>query len=102
MLVGPIWSAPAPSRWAHSRTRFFELADIATQARSKKQVIISPMALKAVKRIDGPFDIERAISERAISGKSIEERLAARRAHSAPLAASGRIAPAAANAAGQI
>jgi transposase len=70
------------SCWAHSRRKFFELADIAKQARSKKQVIISPMALEAVQRIDGLFDIERAIN-----GKSIEERVAARREHSAPLLA---------------
>jgi hypothetical protein len=68
--------------WAHSRRTFFELADVAKQARSKKQVIISPMALEAVKRIDMLFDIERAIN-----GKSIEERLEARREHSAPLMA---------------
>jgi hypothetical protein len=68
--------------WAHSRRKFFELADIAKQARSKKQVVISPMALEAVKRIDALFDIERTIN-----GKSIEERLAARREHSVALVA---------------
>ncbi|MGI9487543.1 MAG: IS66 family transposase, partial [Geminicoccaceae bacterium] len=68
--------------WAHSRRKFFELADIKSQARSKKQVVISPMALEAVKRIDALFDIERAIN-----GRPDEERLNIRKEHSAPLVA---------------
>jgi transposase len=76
---GPVTSALC---WAHSRRKFFELADIAKQARSKKQMVISPMALEAVKRIDALFDIERAIN-----GRSAEERLKIRKEQSAPLMA---------------
>jgi transposase len=76
---GPITQALC---WAHSRRKFFELADIKSQARSKKQVVISPMALEAVKRIDALFDIERAIN-----GRSAEERLNIRKEHSASLVA---------------
>ena len=77
--TGPI--SPALC-WAHSRRKFFELADIAKQARSRKQVVISPMALEAVKQIDALFDIERAIN-----GRTAEERLKTRKEHSAPLMA---------------
>ena len=39
--------------WAHARRQFFELADIATNARrGKTAAAISPVALEAVKRID--------------------------------------------------
>jgi transposase len=69
------------SCWAHSRRKFFVLADIAANAkRGKNAPPISPLALEAVKRIDALFDLERAIN-----GQSSEQRLAARRAHSAPL-----------------
>jgi transposase len=68
--------------WAHSRRKFFELADIKKQARSKSQLVISPMALVAVRRIDALFDIERTIN-----GRSVEERLKIRREQSAPLVA---------------
>jgi hypothetical protein len=69
------------SCWAHSRRKFFVLADIAANAkRGKNAPPISPLALEAVKRIDALFDLERAIS-----GQSPEQRLAARREHSAPL-----------------
>ena len=69
------------SCWAHSRRKFFVLADIAANAkRGKNAPPISPLALEAVKRIDALFDIERAIN-----GQSPEQRLAARREHSAPL-----------------
>lgn len=74
---GPITPALC---WAHSRRKFFELADLKKQARSKKQLQISPMALEAVKRIDVLFDIERAIN-----GRSAEERLKIRKEKSAPL-----------------
>ena len=66
--------------WAHSRRKFFELADLKKQARSKKQLVISPMALEAVKRIDVLFDIERTIN-----GRSAEERLRIRKEKSVPL-----------------
>ena len=77
--AGPITPALC---WAHSRRKFFELADLKKQARSKKQLVISPMALEAVKRIDVLFDIERAIN-----GRSAEERLKIRKEKSTPLVA---------------
>ena len=67
----------------HARRQFFELADIAANARrGKKAAAISPVALEAVKRIDALFDIERAIN-----GLSAEERLRVRQEQSAPLLA---------------
>jgi transposase len=69
--------------WAHARRKFFELADIAANARrGKRAPPISPLALEAVQRIDAIFDIERAIN-----GRGAAERLAARQEHSAPLVA---------------
>ena len=69
--------------WSHARRKFFELADIATNARRGKNAPpISPMALEAVKRIDVIFDIERDIN-----GLSADERLRMRRETSAPLVA---------------
>lgn len=82
---------PAPileaACWSHGRRKFFVLADIEAAARAKakrekKPVFVSPLALEAVRRIDALFEIERAIN-----GKSPEERLAARQEHSAPLVA---------------
>jgi transposase len=75
---GPITSALC---WSHARRQFFELADIAANARrGKTAVAISPVALEAVRRIDVLFDIERGIN-----GGSAEERLRVRREKSAPL-----------------
>ncbi len=69
--------------WAHARRQFFELADIAANARRGRQAAaISPIALEAVKRIDALFDIERGFN-----GRSVEERLRVRREQSAPLVA---------------
>jgi transposase len=69
--------------WAHARRQFFELADIANNARrGRSAAAISPIALEAVKRIDALFDIERAIN-----GLSAEERLRIRRQQSAPVLA---------------
>jgi len=69
--------------WAHARRQFFELADIATNARRGRQApAISPVALEAVKRIDVLFDIERAVN-----GLSAEERLRVRQEQSASLVA---------------
>jgi transposase len=49
--------------WSHARRKFFELADIAANARRGKSATpISPIALEAVKRIDALFDIEREIN----------------------------------------
>ncbi len=73
---GPITEA---SCWAHGRRKFFELADVTKKA-SGKLAVIAPLAFAAVKRIDAIFDIERDIN-----GRSIDERLAVRRAHVAPL-----------------
>src|SRR5829696_10099942 len=67
--------------WAHARRQFFELADIAANARrDRNTAAISPIALEAVKRIDALFDIERGIN-----GQSAEERLRVRNEQSAPL-----------------
>jgi hypothetical protein len=68
--------------WAHSRRQFFEPVDIASQLKNKKdpRVIISPLALEALERIDRLFDIEREIN-----GRPTAERLAVRREQSAPL-----------------
>jgi transposase len=75
---GPITSALC---WAHARRQFFELADIAANARrGKNAAAISPIALEAVKRIDMLFDIERGIN-----GQSAEQRLRMRKELSAPL-----------------
>jgi transposase len=75
---GPITPALC---WAHARRQFFELADIAANARrGKKAPAISPVALEAVKRIDALFDIERGIN-----GLHAQQRLAVRQERSAPL-----------------
>ncbi len=68
--------------WAHSRRKFFELADVATQLKRRPNLapVISPLALEAVKRINRIFDIERAIT-----GKPVAERLAARQELVTPL-----------------
>ncbi|WLS00911.1 IS66 family transposase [Shinella sumterensis] len=67
--------------WAHSRRKFFVLADIAANAkRGKNAASISPMALEAVKRIDALFDIEREIN-----GLAADQRLERRRKDSQPL-----------------
>jgi len=69
--------------WSHARRKFFELADIAANARRGKNAPpISPMALEAVKRIDAIFDVERDIN-----GLSAEERLRVRQETCAPLVA---------------
>jgi transposase len=69
--------------WAHARRHFFELADIAANARrGKNAAAISPIALEAVQRIDALFDIERDIN-----GRSAEERRRVRQEQSAPLVA---------------
>ena len=69
--------------WAHARRHFFELADIATQAKRRKgAAIISPMALEAVQRIDRIFEIERGIN-----GTAADARRDARASLAAPLIA---------------
>jgi transposase len=75
---GPITSALC---WAHARRQFFELADIAANARRGKNAgAISPVALEAVRRIDVLFDIERSIN-----GLAADERLRIRMQQSAPV-----------------
>ena len=74
---GPILEAGC---WAHARRKFFELADLGRKAKGSKPA--SPMALEAVQRIDALFDIERAIN-----GRSANERLKRRREQAAPLVA---------------
>ncbi|HEY1926832.1 MAG TPA: IS66 family transposase [Caulobacteraceae bacterium] len=76
---GPILEAAC---WAHARRKFFVLADIASQKHRKTPLVVAPMALEAVRRIDALFEIERAIN-----GKTAAERLETRREHSAPLVA---------------
>ena len=77
---------PGPLRralcWAHARRYFFELADAAAQLkkRRKSAPVISPLAAEAVRRIDAIFAFERAIV-----GKSADERLRARQEHCAAL-----------------
>jgi len=78
---GPITSALC---WAHARRQFFELADIAANARrGNNAAAISPIALEAVRRIDALFEIERGIN-----GLSTEERLRVRHEQSAALVTS--------------
>ena len=77
---GPITAALC---WAHARRQFFELADIAANARRRKgSAAISPVALEAVRRIDALFDIERSIN-----GLAADERLRIRQQDSASLVA---------------
>jgi transposase len=77
-LPGPLTQALC---WAHARRKFFVLADIAANAKRRKNTEpISPIALEAVKRIDALFDIEREVS-----GLAASERLDRRRRDSRPL-----------------
>jgi transposase len=89
-LPGPLREAFC---WSHGRRKFFVLADIRSAAQKRaanksrgkagpQAVLISPLALEVVKRIDAIFDIEREIN-----GLSAAERLAARAERSAPLVA---------------
>ena len=83
---GPITAALC---WAHARGQFFELADIAANARRRKDTAaISPVALEAVRRIDALFDIERGIN-----GLAANERLRVRqRGQRAPCGCFGSLA----------
>jgi len=77
---GPVTGALC---WAHARRQFFELADIAANARrGRKAAAISPLALEAVRRIDQLFAIERSIN-----GLEATQRLQIRREKSAVLVA---------------
>jgi transposase len=77
---GPITEAAC---WAHSRRKFFELADIAKAAGAraeKKAANLSPLALDAVRRIDAIFELERSLN-----GLPADRRLELRTLHVAPL-----------------
>jgi transposase len=74
---GPITEAGC---WAHARRKLFELADIASKARNGKPTTISPIAFEAVGKFDNIFALERAIN-----GRSPDERVAVRRKDIAPL-----------------
>jgi transposase len=80
---GPILEAGC---WSHARRKFFVLADVAAairrKAKGKNDVVMSPICLEAIQRIDGVFAIERDIN-----GCSTEQRLAVRKDRSAPLVA---------------
>jgi transposase len=84
---GALYAGDRPPRpvtealcWAHGRRKFFELADIAANARRGKDAEpISPLALEAVRRIDAIFDLERTIN-----GADSATRLALRREWTAP------------------
>jgi transposase len=80
---GPIQEAAC---WVHARRPFFAMADLEENARrkaaGKKEIVISPMAMEIVRRIDALFEIERAIN-----GKGADHRKAVRQSLSAPLVA---------------
>jgi transposase len=70
----------AAACWAHARRPFFVLADVASKARARKPVVVSPLAFEAVQRIDAIF-----AAERTIHGLPPDQRLAARRTAIVPL-----------------
>ncbi|WP_174247823.1 IS66 family transposase [Acidisoma sp. S159] len=78
---GPILEAGC---WVHARRPFFAMADLEQNARQqaagKKAIVLSPIAIEVVRRIDALFDIERPIN-----GKSAEERRMVRQELSRPL-----------------
>jgi transposase len=80
---GPIQEAPC---WVHARRPFFAMADLEENARrkaaGKREIVVSPIAMEVVRRIDALFEIERSIN-----GQSAEGRRAVRQALSAPLVA---------------
>jgi transposase len=81
---------PAPIKeaacWVHARRPFFAMADLDENARrkaaGKKEIVISPMAIEIVRRIDALFAIERGVG-----GQSAEQRRDIRQKLSAPLVA---------------
>jgi len=80
---GPILEAGC---WVHARRPFFAMADLEENARrqaaGKKTIMLSPIAIQVVRRIDALFDVERSIN-----GRSAEERRAVRQELSKPLVA---------------
>ena len=57
---GPILEAAC---WVHARRPFFAMADLEENARrkaaGKKEIVLSPIAIEVVRRIDALFEIER-------------------------------------------
>ncbi len=80
---GPVLEAAC---WVHARRPFFAMADLEQNARlkaaGKKEIVISPIAIEIVRRIDALFEIERGVN-----GQSAEQRRAVRQDLSAPLVA---------------
>ena len=80
---GPIQEAPC---WVHARRPFFAMADLEENARpkaaGKREIVVSPIAMEVVRRIDALFEIERSIN-----GQSAEGRRTVRQELSAPLVA---------------
>jgi transposase len=78
---GPILEAGC---WVHARRPFFAMADLAENARrkaaGKTPIVLSPIAIEIVRRIDALFDIERPIN-----GATAEERRTVRQELSKPL-----------------
>ena len=72
--------------WVHARRPFFAMADLEENARrkaaGKKEIVISPVAMEIVRRIDALFEIERSIN-----GQNADQRKAVRQARSASLVA---------------
>jgi transposase len=68
-VPGPIREAAC---WVHARRPFFAMADIEENARrkaqSKKEIVLSPIAIEVVRRIDALFELELPVN-----GKSAEE-----------------------------
>src|SRR6202042_3581689 len=62
--------SPTPIReaacWVHARRPFFAMADLEENARrraaGKKAIVVSPIAMEIVRRIDDLFEIERSIN----------------------------------------
>jgi transposase len=73
---GPLIEAAC---WSHARRKFFVLADVAAKGRGQR-LVISPLALEAVRRMDAIFAIEREIN-----GLPADERLAVRQERSLEL-----------------
>jgi hypothetical protein len=80
---GPVREAAC---WVHARRPFFAMADMEENARrkaaGKKEIVISPMAIEIVRRIDALFEIERSIN-----GQNAEQRRVVRQELSGPLVA---------------
>ncbi len=80
---GPILEAAC---WVHARRPFFAMADLEENARrkaaGKREIVVSPIAMEILRRIDALFE-----TERSLNGQSAEARKAVRQVLSAPLVA---------------